>query len=640
MAAERSDPTLVAPAKSRRRVAVEMLSRARALYGTDEPIASSTALRAGPLTLTLRAGRLWNIALGDVEIWHGVAFLYRDVDWGTPEPVIDHCKSTLSARAFSIRCSGRFPTSPVIDFGLELEGTSAGLIRITGEAIPRGDIATNRLGLCAMHSMALGGRRVDIVHTDGRTSKSTFPVLIPPWPPFMLVRAIRHEYARNCWGWCRFEGDDFELEDQRNNADASFKTYSRSNMMPRPYELHAGVPVRQSIELSLEKPWPRAARRREAAVAIDLDTRTGDVPPVGIEIGAGDDLTGEAARKAMRALRPAHVHVVVTPDAARVEWKAIGRLIDASGAQLRLDVVATDTASLARCLDEIRTGLADARIAASSVAVFPSAPRCIDLARAAFPHASIGGGTAHFFVQLNRSEGVGAVDFLSFTTSAIVHGTDEESVMQSLRSLPSMVQTLNARYPGVPVRIGPSTIAARRSPLGRQPPSDGTRRIALAQVDPRSRGMYGAAWLIGYVAQVAASGGVDAVTLMSLFGHSGLLVRTTDGAIERFPAYHALACLRGGRSAAAVKGSDPSRVATFAVSNDGLPEVLLANLGCERVEVEVRGRGTPGYAAVLDCGACAAAIQDDERQPWHWERVKGNRLTLDAYAIARMRGEP
>jgi hypothetical protein len=43
---------------------------------------------------------------------------------------------------------------------------------------------------------------------------------------------------------------------------------------------------------------------------------------------------------------------------------------------------------------------------------------------------------------------------------------------------------------------------------------------------------------------------------------------------------------------------------------------------------------------VLDCGACAAAIQDDERQPWHWERVKGNRLTLDANAIARMRGEP
>jgi hypothetical protein len=405
--------------------------------------------------------------------------------------------------------------------------------------------------------------------------------------------------------------------------------------------LHAGVPVRQSIELSLEKPWPRPARRREATVAIDLDTRTGDVPPVGIEIGAGDDLAGEAARDAMKALRPAHVHVAVTPDATPIEWKVIGRLLDASGAKLRLDVAATDTAGVGRCLDQIRTGLIGAGITASSVAVFPGAQDCIDLARAAFPQASIGGGTPHFFVQLNRSEeDLGAVDFLSFTTSAIVHGTDEESVMQSLRSLPSMVQTLNARYPGVPVRIGPSTIAARRSPLGRQPPTDGTTRVALAQADPRSRGLFGAAWLIGYVAQVTASGGVDAVTLMSLFGYSGLLGRTTDGAMERFPAYHALACLRGGRSAAAVDGSDPSRVATLAVSNDGLPEVLLANLGCERVEVEVRGRGTPGYAAVLDSDACAAAIPGDERQPWRWERVKGNRLALDAYAIARMRGEP
>ena len=197
----------------------------------------------------------------------------------------------------------------------------------------------------------------------------------------------------------------------------------------------------------------------------------------------------------MKALRPAHVHVEVTPDATPIGWQVIGRLLDAGGAQLRLDVVATDMAGGGRCLDQIRTGLIGTGIAASSVAVFPGAQDCIDLARIAFPQASIGGGTPHFFVQLNRSEDLGAVDFLSFTTSAIVHGTDEESVMQSLRSLPSMVQTLNARYPGVPVRIGPSTIAARRSPLGRQPPTDGTTRIALAQADPRSRGLFGAAWV-------------------------------------------------------------------------------------------------------------------------------------------------
>src|SRR5579862_2444763 len=84
MADERSDATLVAPTKPRRRLAVESLARSRALYGTDEPIAPSTPLRAGSLTLTLRAGRLWNIALGEIEVWHGVAFLLSGCPLGYP----------------------------------------------------------------------------------------------------------------------------------------------------------------------------------------------------------------------------------------------------------------------------------------------------------------------------------------------------------------------------------------------------------------------------------------------------------------------------------------------------------------------------------------------------------------------------
>ena len=44
-----------------------------------------------------------------------------------------------------------------------------------------------------MHPMSAGGARVDIEHIDARISRSTFPTLIPTWPPFTLIRAIRHE---------------------------------------------------------------------------------------------------------------------------------------------------------------------------------------------------------------------------------------------------------------------------------------------------------------------------------------------------------------------------------------------------------------------------------------------------------------
>jgi D-apionolactonase len=78
--------------------------------------------------------------------------------------------------------------------------------------------------------------------------------------------------------------------------------------------------------------------------------------------------------------------------------------------------------------------------------VFPSEPAAIDSARRGFAQALVGGGTPHFFVQLNRAERLGEPDFLSFTTSPLVHGACDAEVMQSLHSLPSMLETLHARF--------------------------------------------------------------------------------------------------------------------------------------------------------------------------------------------------
>jgi hypothetical protein len=612
-------------------------SRARTLFGTDEPVAATTRLRAGPLTLALRAGRLWDVCAGGVEIWHGVAFLYRDADWGTPEPVVDRCESTLSVRAFRIRCTGHFPTAPRIDFRLEFEGTRAGVVRVTGEAVPRGDIATNRLGLCVMHPMAAGGRRVEVEHVDGRISRSTFPTLIPAWPPFMLVRAIRHEYAPSCWARCTFDGDAFEVEDQRNNSDASFKTYNRSNMMPRPYWLRAGEPIRQSVELALEAPPARSRSRRAAPVAVRIGDATGSLPPIGVEIFPHDAAADEATRRALAALRPAHLHLALESggetEGKTVDWKGVAGLLETAGARLRLDISAGDIAQVRPALESLRRALGADGLVPESIAVFPSEPRTVETARRTFPDSLIGGGTRHFFVQLNRAEGLGDLDFLTFTTSPIVHGADDESVMLSLRSLPSMIATLNARYPGVPIRVGPSTIAARSSPLGRQPESDGTKRIALSQQDPRCRGLFGAAWLLGYVTQLTAAH-VGAITLMSFRGACGLVGPARRGVPARHPACHVLERLRAPAGVAAVSISEPSRLAALALARGDRSELLLANLTGGAIEVELEALTAPFDTAVMDARSLQGRA--DAKQAWRFERQRAHarRVKLDAYAVA------
>ena len=607
-------------------------SLATVLYGTDEAIPEALRLRAGPLEMALEHGKLWNLRLGDVEVWHGLGFVYRDVDWGTPEAVIERTDSDVGGDAFRVVCSGYFPCATArLPFRVQIEGGSDGYIRFAAEATPGADIETNRTGLCLLHPMSVGGARVAIEHIDGRESQSTFPALVPPWPPFMLIRAIRHEYAPDHWARCEFEGDLFELEDQRNNSDASFKTYNRSNLMPRPYWLRAGVVLRQSALLWVERPSSVRRRKQAPAVTVSVVDEQRRLPRLGTEIAASDAGLSRAARVALEAMRPSHLHLALGEGSTGIDWNGVSRLLAVSGSELRLDLVLGDIAAVPRVLDALRAELEAVAIAPESIAIFPSEQPCLDAARERFPGTRIGGGTHQFFVQLHRAERIGAVDFVTFTTSPIVHGTRESEVMLTLQSLPSLVETLRARFP-MPMRIGPSTIGARSSPLGNQPPSDGTRRITLARQDPRCRGLFGAAWSLGYVAQCAKAD-VEAITLMSLAGHSGVMgdVHATPPLLH--PTYFVLSRLGGAVHMRELALSDPMRLAGLALCRDSRLELLIANLTGQTVEVDLEGSPASGSVAILHAENLESfrSVAD----PWEAtrQRKRGSRHALPPYAV-------
>ena len=209
----------------------------------------------------------------------------------------------------------------------------------------------------------------------------------------------------------------------------------------------------------------------------------------------------------------------------------------------------------------------------------------------------VGGGTPHFFVQLSRLDALGAVDFASFTTASLVHGADDDEVMLGLASLPDMVATWRARHPALPLRIGPSAIALRSSPLGAQPPSDGTRRLALAAAGPRSHARFGAAWALGHVVGVARVG-VEAVTLLALRGPQGVVAQNGAGAARR-PVFDLLAQLGRTARRLAVEVTRPQRVAALALQRCGEAFVLLANLAAEPVEVDVVSLSASGTRHAL-----------------------------------------
>ncbi len=266
-----------------------------------------------------------------------------------------------------------------------------------------------------------------------------------------------------------------------------------------------------------------------------------------------------------------------------------------------------------------------------SVAVFPGKSSTLAMAQTAFPGSLIGSGTPHFFAQFNRLEAVYPSDFLSFTVCPIVHSADDRTPMAGLQSLPSMLATARARHPGCRFRVGPSNLGARDSPLGTLAASDGMRRVALAGRDPRTRGLYGAAWLLGHLAW-AAQAGAEAVTVMSLRGDAGVLTETQDGQVLLHPPYFVLAKLARLKCQKWTSVSGPPGVVALPGERVGHQEWLVANLTSQSVDSPL-GESLSG--CVMDAAAWQAYARGDATSPWRSLPLGGAGVfPLDAFAVA------
>jgi hypothetical protein len=656
-----SDKVLVAP------------SRAIKLCGTDATDPPARRLSAGKLSVELENGQLRYVRFGCAEALRGVAFLVRDENWGTYAPQIENLDVCETAESFTVAyravCSD---SRQKLAFEARITGSSDGSLVFGATATPLTDFVTNRAGFVVLHPAGLAGRKLRVTHVDGSEEETRFPGTISPSQPVFNIRALAHEAAPGLWATCRMEGDAFEMEDQRNWTDASYKTYVRPLALPWGYTLAKGSSHEQIISLSFSGRVDSDSKGAGSETAINLSA---DLATRMLNIGVA--LPAEEAEETLGALPPLRemcpsflvCNVDLRDGLALAKLDAYRRAAEAVSARVVLEIVIPDEQDAAVSLAPVAKSVREVGLPLESLVVStaadlkswqPKAPRpekptveeIATAARAAFPGVKLGDGMLSTFTELNRKRPRAELfDYVTHTTCSIVHAADDRSVMETLETLPAIIASTRAMIGDKGYRIGPSAIAARSNPYGKGIVDNlHNDRVCLTNHDPRQRGVFNAAWTLGYVA-ACAYGGVEALALGATTGPLGFIHRQGGAASPYFdsingptvyPAFHVLSGLSRGSELPLIeaRSSEPRRAAALAWREGQRVVLWLANLTAEPLTIRMTGiEGARLQASLLDASTFEQAASslyalDSLKRP-----LDEAGLNLDAYAVARIEVE-
>ncbi|WP_353476615.1 hypothetical protein PVT71_27895 (plasmid) [Salipiger sp. H15] len=638
-------------------------SRDIRLFGTDEPVQPPRLLRAGPLSAELEAGNLRYIRYGGAEVLRAVSYVVRDRDWGTYNPEITELGIDEDAQGFTVSYRARAADAgQAFAYAARIEGRADGTLVFEASGAAESPFLTNRTGFVILHPIAgVSGAPVTITHTDGREVAGRFPELIDPVQPMMDLRALAHVTPEGHRVTCLMEGDTYEMEDQRNWTDASYKTYVRPLALPWPYELAPGEEVAQRITVSVE--GAEIAAATDETVTVTLGPSFGEMPALGMGLDPDDTAAALTVTAPLAAMGAAHLichhdprrgHGTETLRAQIDVARALGAEPWLEAVITSVDGFAEEIAALGRMVGALGAPFATVLLSPAPDlkctlpgSIWPETPDAAEIAaaaRAAFEGKRIGGGMFSYFTELNRKRPpIAALDLVSFTTSAMVHAGDDRSVIETLQALPAIAQSAAAIAAPLPFAVGPSAIGMRANPYGAAPkPNPGNIRQAMSFNDPRQRGLLGAAWTLGYIAEFAG-GGAEAIALGGPVGPFGavhvpgdLPTPGYDRAGALYPPYHPLKALarHRGRPLRRVALSDPACVTGLAIDTPTGTELWLANLTAAPVPLAL----PPGAAdmTLLTEAEFAAAA----KTPDHFDHTRPatDTLTLGAYGLVRLRG--
>ncbi len=528
------------------------------------PRASTNWYECGAWSFKLRGDELTEISHCGHPILRAVRAVVRDHNWLTLTPEVVAVTHTSSQDSLSVRLKIHWTGSGGVYGGeLDVRLDRRG-ITVEYRGAAENDFLANRIGVIVLHYPDDAGQGATVTSPAGLVTESVFPQWISPHQPFKDIERFTWKRGAGTYR-LDFAGDTFEMEDQRNWTDASFKTYSTPLSKPFPVLHRRGDFVSQRVSLT---------GRLDMQVSDEI---VGHIPEIGTSIDPRFSMPAEASLTTAAAFSCLLAEVAVNPDPAGATISvqdAVATAV-AVGSDLDLRMIASNPGEIAKMLDEVPLsrirrlavfGEDDHVTGASEWDALVS-----KLQGRGFTGELLAGARSHF-TELNRNSHriPKDADALTYSITPQMHASEPAATFETLA-----IQRLTAKQAlrigqGKPLHIGPLTIAPRFNAVATSRPSpDEDKPVEAAE-------NFTAAWVVGSLAALAIPG------VASL---SYLTNTTQSTAVQSI--LHQLAGLRGHEVLQSVGGTADVALVPVRVPQGIL--CLAANLTAHTLDLRVHG---------------------------------------------------
>lgn len=643
------------------------LSPSELWYGRRTQVRPVRALRVGALAFELDGVDIARIRSGSTELVNRIYMSVRDRNWDTVLPVVSGLRVSRRDGGLQVTFDARNRAGD-IDFGWRgsITATPDGRIDYAMEGVAGSDFEFCRIGFCVLHSEAAAAGRPYRAETPDGAVSGVLPRFIAPQeivdghelaliPPCSSLEVdLDGVTVRTA-----FEGSLFSAEDQRNWTDASFKTCCEAGP-DYPYPAARGRTFVQRVRLTTSGAGTARPVRSGGPQRLEVGGfRRHAWPAIGLGIPEGT--AGLGRRDAARLASLGLDHLRVDLHLGRAAWasRLTAAAVSAAAIGARLEVALfLDDAGQARLgkLGVALTGLPVARIIVLpewTPAVRTTPPGLVEVVRRALQPAIAGvplvGGTDGDFAELNRDRpATDGWDGVSYSANPQVHAFDDRSLMETLATQATTIETARTFAGSSPILVGPITLRQRFNPsaIGEATTAPGE---LPSSVDVRQMSLFGAGWTLGSIASLVGAGAAS-LTYFETVGWRGVMDGTAEHGADAgtafpslpgmvYPVFHLFADLADRRAmhAGTVHATRPGDSAGLALREGSRLRVLVANLTGARSSVAIGPfRGEAARVRILDETTAAQALGAPLAFRSRVERValRGGEVRLDLRPFA------